>query len=324
MQHDAAYANSGTYQNIGDDRLVQPTSGSHQSHNDQSQYLEVVDRSHTLNLQILCPYHVYGGTADCPMFKRVSDVRQHIRRKHLQIPLCPTCGVTFDRDPGRRRLEQNIQQASCIPLQDPFRYPGATWDECLSILDRAGDRGRHSPVQRWNKIREILFPDTEFTEDIYIQVTGTEFSMRLHHFIILYLHSPMMQTSVTTRLFPQANESNPSATGSILHGILEDFHAFVETEDTRSQSERGRPHNHYCTTLLGGDGGLQNHNARSLSIPSPQLPLIPWSISPHDLLLYGSMDMLSLGIPTYPLTLYNEDISTLLDGEKYGLNNQRW
>lgn len=54
----------------------------------------------------------------CKGFRRIVDVRQHVRRQHLQRPHCSTCGKTFDNDADHPQLNEHIRRSNCHHLSE--------------------------------------------------------------------------------------------------------------------------------------------------------------------------------------------------------------
>ncbi|RYP52445.1 hypothetical protein DL769_010678 [Monosporascus sp. CRB-8-3] len=192
---------------------------------------------------IICPFQKYAGEIYyCGYFKRISDVRQHIRRVHVQPPHCPTCRKTFKGDSDQKRLDDHIRRRQCeFALVPPC--PGITLEKWEAIHKAASPKKtKRDEVQRWNEMRQILFPGTPPTSEIYVEMVGTGFSMR-----------------------DQSSES------------LEDFLDFVQNPYGRIQAERARSMLHEGAgsgTGLAPQHSFSAQQATS-SYVSPDPPLQP-------------------------------------------------
>lgn len=110
-----------------------------------------------------CPFYVRDRHAwrNCMQhsFKRICDVRQHIRRIHLQRRHCPTCGQTFEDDPNDTNLNRHIAARRC--QRQDFYMPGITADQDRRIA-AIRDQGsvRRPAAQRWFEMWRVIFPGT--------------------------------------------------------------------------------------------------------------------------------------------------------------------
>ncbi|RYP88806.1 hypothetical protein DL770_004598 [Monosporascus sp. CRB-9-2] len=221
---------------LGNDRLsFAPDSGSSQLNCTEAN--SVTPPLHCF----ICPFQKYKGEIFyCGHFKRISDIRQHIRRAHVQRPYCPTCGETFKGDSDRKRLDEHIQRRRCEPTRFP-PYLGITWEQWGAINKAASiKKTKRDEVQRWNEMRQILFPGMPPTSEIYVEVVGTEFSMQV-----------------------QSSES------------LEDFLDFVQNPHERIQAERARSNLHEGARSATGLAPQNPFNAQhaTSSYGLPDLPL---------------------------------------------------
>ncbi|RYP74224.1 hypothetical protein DL771_003157 [Monosporascus sp. 5C6A] len=169
------------------------------------------------SLCFICPFQKYvGHTFYCGHFKRISDLRQHIRRVHVQPLHCPRCGEIFKGDPDRN---VHIRQRECERVRFP-PYPGITWEQWGKIHEAASlKQTKRDEVQRWNEMRQILFPGMPPTSEIYVEMVGTESFMLIRHFVALYRQHVVW------------NQSSES---------LDDFLDFARNPPERIQAERAR------------------------------------------------------------------------------------
>lgn len=113
-----------------------------------------------------CPFYVYDpkGYARCWLFslRSLADVRQHIRRTHMQPFHCPTCNRVFVRQGERDR---HINQRTCI--RRDIKIPGITEDQSQQIKDFRNGSG--SEMEKWLKLWGIIFPDAVPPDLSYIK-----------------------------------------------------------------------------------------------------------------------------------------------------------
>ncbi|KAH6998904.1 hypothetical protein BKA56DRAFT_38493 [Ilyonectria sp. MPI-CAGE-AT-0026] len=125
-------------------------------------------RTTTSNL-LTCPFYVYDpvGHARCVRFSSSTmlDVRQHLKRAHMQSFHCPACGQTFASG-GQR--DEHITQRPCIHRD--INIPGIARDQLLQIRD-SQNRSR-SEIENWLALWKILFPNTVPPDSSYIKTPG--------------------------------------------------------------------------------------------------------------------------------------------------------
>ncbi|RYP30339.1 hypothetical protein DL767_006313 [Monosporascus sp. MG133] len=248
----------------------------------------------------ICPFQKYVGEIFyCGHFKRISDIRQHIRRVHIQRPYCPTCGETFKGDSDRKRLDEHIQRRRCKPPRFP-PYPGITWEQWGAINKAASiKKTKRDEVQRWNEMRQILFPGMPPTSEIYVEMVGTEFSMQ-----------------------DQSSES------------LEDFLDFVQNPHDRIQAERARSNLREGARSATGLAPQHSFSAQQAtsSYGSPDPPLQPLAricqsldTSTLNQSLQGNPDFYMHGAPDFPMA-HNDSIeqSPNVGAESYIQNPGFW
>ncbi|KAI0599684.1 hypothetical protein F4775DRAFT_105978 [Biscogniauxia sp. FL1348] len=156
-----------------------------------------------------CPYHVYMGDAYyCNVYKRIADIRTHVRRSHYQKDHCPTCARSFEGKNSLAERDAHIREGSCEYLGD-FTYPGATYTQIKAMDKAAENRDKKTPLQKWNEMREILLPRTREAkfEDICAPVSGTEFSIHVHDVIEGYLKTAEMVQFLNTIVAAEMNET---------------------------------------------------------------------------------------------------------------------
>ncbi|KAH0435272.1 hypothetical protein CcaCcLH18_04881 [Colletotrichum camelliae] len=122
----------------------QPPAGCPDDENDHQQLLA-------------CPFYKLDRikSQDCLrlQLKRFKDVKQHISRRHMQPPYCPSCGLEFDTEEqqnGHSRLQRC--QIRNFHLPD-----GITYARRERIFTRA--RRNQGLSSQWFALWDLLFPD---------------------------------------------------------------------------------------------------------------------------------------------------------------------
>lgn len=117
----------------------------------------------------LCPFYVRNRypqhKCSTRRFKRVSDVRQHLLRVHIQDPYCPTCGGTFDNDQSHEQLNRHIAARTCQSRS--FTVTGITQDQFDTITMIARQRTHRRDSERWLEMWRIIFPDAKDPDSPY-------------------------------------------------------------------------------------------------------------------------------------------------------------
>ncbi|OTB07853.1 hypothetical protein M426DRAFT_267087 [Hypoxylon sp. CI-4A] len=118
--------------------------------------------------QFACPFYLQHRLTyeECRGYTltRVSDVRQHIRRRHVQQDHCIICGTVFIYPTDREGHDAYL----CHP--NLFYFPGATAEQIAQMGSRAGDPSARSEEERWYQIWAILFPNSPSPESPYLSV----------------------------------------------------------------------------------------------------------------------------------------------------------
>ena len=89
--------------------------------------------------------------------RRITDVRMHLERRHIQRPYCPRCGQLFVNDHDGTLRSRHIR--TCQTLSVNFQYHGVTAEQWLDISRTGARRGRGSITDHdaWYSIWDILF-----------------------------------------------------------------------------------------------------------------------------------------------------------------------
>ncbi|OTA92612.1 hypothetical protein M434DRAFT_387044 [Hypoxylon sp. CO27-5] len=175
-----------------------------------------------------CPFYLHNRQENwrCLGFrlKRIGDVRQHIRRKHVVPIHCPICGAEFANE--NLRIE-HINASYC--QQHLFNLPGATVDQIVAMKRAADDGNASTDVERWFEIWRILFPGIPEPESPYVP-SGLSAGTCL---ISLYRHSTRFQQQVISL----APGDGSAQTENIMAAVLDDLSLFfTERQTNRIQS----------------------------------------------------------------------------------------
>ena len=188
--------------------------------------IESSEKSWDLQRLLACPFYVKFGVTTCfSGLKRVSDIRQHIHRKHMQPLHCSTCGVVFGQESSKNK---HVQRSDCSPTA--VSLPGATEAQWKCISSFAKGQPVRSDHERWYEIWDILFPNSPRPRASQIEVSSSELSRRVDAMIHKYKDSKMMQqlidnSSLSARL-------GASEVRAMVEESLQHFHDFVKKEDT--------------------------------------------------------------------------------------------
>lgn len=119
--------------------------------------------------RLLCPFYVKNRfprhSCSKYRFKRVSDVRQHLFRIHIENPHCPDCGMTFDNDLSHEQRNRHIAARTCQSRS--FTVTGITQDQFDTITVIARQRNHRRDSERWLEMWRVIFPDAEDPDSRY-------------------------------------------------------------------------------------------------------------------------------------------------------------
>lgn len=105
----------------------------------------------------ICPYYFLDTVKyhDCysHKLKRISDLKQHFRRRHKQKPFCLRCHEVFDDD---AQLETHSKQAGRCKASTTEQPDGVT-DQQISLM-RAYPPARKNLAAQWYAVWDIIFP----------------------------------------------------------------------------------------------------------------------------------------------------------------------
>ncbi|KAJ8129686.1 hypothetical protein O1611_g3942 [Lasiodiplodia mahajangana] len=183
------YGNWGEYSGRGQDSGDQPPQ-------DQDQ---PVSGSLTDELLFACPFyrHDAAGNQNCLhiTLRRVGDVRQHIRRWHIQPSFCPRCTVTFQSDSRR-----DAHLGSCRANLNRSAPTGITPEQLRDMNNAAARRRNSNPEARWYEIWDILFPGEARPPSPYIDVASEWRSIGVRDAITRYLQNGWLSWFIVHRL----------------------------------------------------------------------------------------------------------------------------
>ncbi|XXG98600.1 hypothetical protein Hte_004925 [Hypoxylon texense] len=121
----------------------------------------------TVELSLACPYYKHDRFRyrKCLVLdlKKISYVKQHLRRQHIQPHYCPVCGQIFNSHADQ---EVHIRSRQCT--QQDFEAPQGITQDQDRILSSRVDK-RLSLEQQWFSVWDIIFPGVERPESPYIQ-----------------------------------------------------------------------------------------------------------------------------------------------------------
>ncbi|KAH8659842.1 hypothetical protein BX600DRAFT_499156 [Xylariales sp. PMI_506] len=166
----------------------------------------------------------------CTGHRRICDVRQHIKRYHLEKVHCPNCAKIFPDDANHEERNAHIASKSCMAKE--FSFLGATKEQVDKMGCAAGQGD--GEVERWYMIWDILFTGIEHPESPYTSGTHTRSSPALQHLITtanLFRDLGQVQSCIKERY----NEEPDS-----VRDILAAFGDFLLDRLVRFASEKDR------------------------------------------------------------------------------------
>ncbi|KAK8037843.1 hypothetical protein PG991_001189 [Apiospora marii] len=205
--------------------------GGDESHVDESSILSTRQPGR----EFACPFQLHG-TPSSPTcrhgFKKLSYVRQHIFRRHIQPIHCPICGETF-KDDNLRNV--HINQESCKPAY--YTLPGLSRDVGDRIIQARSRAPPHtaSDHDRWYMMWDILFPHDARPAEPYLE--GTFLAPSVPAVSVLetpsseasfadiafgFLHQGGGRDLIQT-IFPDGAPNAPPGFLDVFHQILEDY-----------------------------------------------------------------------------------------------------
>ncbi|KAJ4403410.1 hypothetical protein N0V82_010661 [Gnomoniopsis sp. IMI 355080] len=109
--------------------------------------------------QFACPFQKRDPVKhqDCLKLTltRIKDVKQHLRRRHMQHKYyCPRCYDTFD---NTRERDEHTRSSTCTTLEKVPAFEGIS-DDQITELSKCADRNLKVDLQ-WFNIWKIIFPD---------------------------------------------------------------------------------------------------------------------------------------------------------------------
>lgn len=117
-----------------------------------------------------CPFykHHWAENKACLRYRmnRISDVRQHLRRTHMQAAQCSSCGLVFS---DFERLNAHVEMKICQEAPRPPIVAGISVDQEQEILMASSNRqGRSNMAERWYEIWDIVFPGSTRPPSPYV------------------------------------------------------------------------------------------------------------------------------------------------------------
>jgi hypothetical protein len=122
-----------------------------------------------------CPYLKWdpGKFKKCCKLKlsRISDVKNHLHRKHTPHHYCPLCQAIF---PDEDSLQGHIEDRNCS-RRDPIMLIGVSRQQYQQLHKKSDSDA--SEEEKWYKIWDILFPQHAKPPSVYID-TNLALEMR--------------------------------------------------------------------------------------------------------------------------------------------------
>lgn len=233
-----------------------------------------------------CPFIVCGLSCDLHFAgKRVSDVRQHIMRKHLRKPFCPNCGITFENNSEREEhvRQQNCQTADILP--NPLST--ITQEQWDTIRERGSDRTnqkvRHE-TERWYEIWDISFPGVERPPPALLQVVDGNVA-HMRSMISIYLDSPAIQ-EIMDELPVEIRGSGGTRREATLRTITNVLHSFCNFAGNGGISQRHIELQETSIAELPSTSSPDHFNEYRIDAPDSIDSMSPWDLtsSSHDML----------------------------------------
>ncbi|KAI0428513.1 hypothetical protein F5Y09DRAFT_312864 [Xylaria sp. FL1042] len=178
----------------------------------------------TAPLTFACQFyrHDEGDHQNClnSTLRRISDVRQHIKRRHTQPSYCPRCGVTFHNDTAYNQRDAHL--SSCRSNINPPAPPGMTPEQCRDMGNAATRRRGVNDEQRWYEIWDIMFPGQARPQSPYIDIVFERRRVEARTALAQYLQSTRLHDFIQQNL-------NGIGLYYSLRLLLEDFVQFSTT-----------------------------------------------------------------------------------------------
>ncbi|KAK2769369.1 hypothetical protein CKAH01_00976 [Colletotrichum kahawae] len=191
------------------------------------------DKENDHQLLLACPFYKSDRDKyqDCLrlQLKRIKDVKQHISRRDMQVPYCPSCGLDFDTQEERIR-HSRLQQCQ---IRDFPRPDGITCPQRDKISSTRARRNQGLSSQ-WFAVWDLLFPDKPQPASAYVEHPVREAMESLRELWsregldiisatfqryceqsqshVYNEHLPTAVSDTMTALFDQFLKMNPSAT----------------------------------------------------------------------------------------------------------------
>lgn len=153
---------------------------------------------------LACPFYKRNPIrhSRCLLFrlKRVTDVKQHLRRKHVQPHYCAFCSDQFE---SQVDLKGHERRRSCT--QKEFDEPdGVTEDQSRRLGSRVSRK--KTEAEQWFEIWAILFPGAESPGSVYVESPALEIISTFQGFwdevgeevVAVHLQESMAEPAVPT------------------------------------------------------------------------------------------------------------------------------
>lgn len=109
---------------------------------------------------------------------RIRDVKQHLTRKHLRREYCPVCYETFGNE---TKKDDHIRAQQC-QARPPIEIDGVSRDQQKLLSKRSNSK--HTDEQQWYSIWEVLFPNTDHPDSVYLNQAFSDNMFLLREYMV--------------------------------------------------------------------------------------------------------------------------------------------
>lgn len=205
------------------------------------------NRGNDRELHLACPFYKSdrGKYQDCLklQLKRIKDVKQHLNRKHMQPPYCPSCGLEFDTQ-ERQMKHSRVQLCQ---IRDYPRPDGINHDQKETLSARA-DRNMELSDQ-WFAMWDVVFkgkprPSSAYVEDPMREaITGMRELWDQKGLGIVAETMRRHQRSLASMTYDDSNSisPNPSIMMDAMDKLLGRFFRVYSMEDSDTHEDQEAP-----------------------------------------------------------------------------------
>lgn len=158
----------------------------------------------TAGLPFACPFYCHDKEEhqNClsRRLRRIGDVRQHLKRCHMQASWCPRCGVIFRNDRAYAQRNEHISSCETYIHPSPPPPPGMTGEQLIAMTDAARHRRGSNDEGRWYEIWDIMFPGERRPLSPYINVASEWRRLGARAAVTQYLQEDRLSQFMTHNL----------------------------------------------------------------------------------------------------------------------------